>query len=52
MKWKLTLLCALTGALILIGCERKSPAEKAADDIGDAAEEVADEIGDAIDKAD
>lgn len=52
MKWKLTTMCALFGAMALIGCERKSPVEKAADDIGDAAEEVADEVGDAIDKAD
>jgi hypothetical protein len=34
------------------GCEKKSPAEKAVDDVGDAVEEAVDEAGDAVRKAD
>lgn len=38
--------------LAAAGCEKKSPAEKAADDVGDAVEEAADEAGDAVRQAD
>jgi hypothetical protein len=51
---KRMIMSALGGFLILAtaACEKKSPAEKAADDVGDAVEEAADEIGDAVRKAD
>ena len=38
--------------LVTASCEKKSPAEKAVDDVGDAVEEAADEVGDAVRKAD
>lgn len=41
----------IASSFVFSSCEKRSDAEKAADDIGDAVEEVADEIGDAIKKA-
>lgn len=38
--------------LLSASCEKKSPLEKAADDVGDAVEEAADEVGDAVRKVD
>ena len=35
----------------LSNCEQKTPAEEAADEVGDAMEDSADEIGDAIEDA-
>lgn len=54
MKSKQMILSLLGTALVLItaGCEKKSPAEKAVDDVGDAVEEAADEVGDAVRNAD
>ncbi len=44
----------LGSSLVLLStsCEKKSPAEKAVDDVGDAVEEAVDETGDAVRKAD
>jgi hypothetical protein len=54
MKSKRLILSALglAAALFAVGCEKKSPAEKAVDDVGDAVEEAADEVGDAVRNAD
>jgi hypothetical protein len=41
----------VAGGLVLMGCERKSEVEKAADEVGDAVEDAADEVGDAVDDA-
>lgn len=41
----------IISSFLFSSCEKRSDAEKAADDIGDAIEEVADEIGDAVKKA-
>ena len=54
MKKKQMILNILGAGLVLAAVvrEKKSPAEKAADDVGDAVEEAADEVGDAARKAD
>ncbi len=54
MKNKRMIMSVLGGILVLAtaACEKKSPAEKAVDDVGDAVEEAADEVGDAVRKAD
>lgn len=54
MSKKHMILSVLGGTMVFLtaGCEKKSPAEKAIDDVGDAVEEVADEVGDAVRKAD
>ena len=54
MTFKRMMLNLLGTGLVLLatGCEKKSPAEKAIDDVGDAVEEAADETGDAVRKAD
>ena len=52
---KKQMIMSVLGTAMLIatpGCERKSPAEKAVDDVGDAVEEAVDEVGDAVRKAD
>lgn len=47
---KLLSICLLISPLFLFAsCEDKTPAEKAAEDIGDAAEEVGDAVEDATD---
>jgi len=53
MKKRMILSALGTGLLLVtVSCEKKSPAEKAADDVGDAVEEAVDETGDAVRKAD
>ncbi len=54
MLKKHMILSVLGSAMVLLtaSCEKKSPAEKAVDDVGDAVEEAADEVGDAVRKAD
>ena len=54
MKHYHLILGSIGGALVfmLASCEKKSPIEKAADDVGDAVEEAADEVGDAARNAD
>ena len=54
MKKNPMILSALGATLLLAtaSCEKKSPAEKAVDDVGDAVEEAVDEAGDAARKAD
>ncbi|WP_193210632.1 hypothetical protein [Luteolibacter marinus] len=54
MKQKYLILSTFAAAVVctLASCEKKSPVEKAADDVGDAVEEAADEVGDAVRNAD
>ena len=50
MKLKYSLLLLLSGAALfaLSSCEKKSPSEEAAEELGDSIEDASDEVGDAI----
>lgn len=54
MKKKHMIMSVLGTTMLFVatGCEKKSPAEKAVDDVGDAVEEAVDEAGDAVRNAD